>query len=575
MVVYQLGIENPHNRYIQFTVSFDHLENEYTDLQLPRWRPGRYELGNFSKNIQKFEARDQENELLPVQKISKDCWRVKNGSAKKLTVTYNYYASELNAGSSYLDTNQLYVNPVNCFIYRVNKMDEKCTIELNVPANYKIATGLDKLSEHILLAQDFQELADSPFIASAQLQQGIYEVENTTFNIWLMGQCKPDWEKVKKDFYAFTKKQFDSFGDFPFKEYHFLIQVAVQKAYHGVEHLNSTVLHMGPGYDLFTERNWYNELMGLACHELYHAWNIKQIRPKDMLPYDLTQENYSTLGFIYEGVTTYYGDLFLLKSGYFSEKEYYVELSRQFKQHFDNYGRFNLSVADSSFDNWLDGYDKGTPNRKVSIYTEGCLLAFMTDVYIMKQTKNQYSLLDVMRKMYEDFGVKSIGYALNDYKSIIENLTGNKWNDFFENFVLGTEEYKDQLNECLDYIGLSLDEEPSDFIVESKFGMKTDNSKTLGEKILSVAPNSISEKAGLTVDDEIIAINNYVINNDLNRWFKYFSNQNKHVLYRRRNRIYETDLVESDQNYYMRYSVYKIENVTAPQQGSFEIWSKK
>jgi predicted metalloprotease with PDZ domain len=574
MVVYKLSIQNPHNRYIQFKVEFKTVENKFTEIQLPRWRPGRYELGNFAKNIQKFEAKDEQENLLPVIKLSKDCWQIENKAAKNLIITYNYYASELNAGSSYLDTNQLYVNPVNCFIYRKDKMDQKCVLELNIPINYKIATGLEKLSEHVLIANNFQELADGPFIASASLQHGSYKVENTVFNIWLMGQCSPDWEKVKKDFYAFTKKQLEAFGSFPFKEYHFLIQVAVQKVYHGVEHLNSTVLHIGPGYDLFTDKNYYNELMGLACHELYHAWNIKQIRPKDMLPYDFAQENYSKLGFIYEGVTTYYGDLFLLKCGYFTEREYFLELARQFKQHFDNYGRFNLSVADSSFDNWLDGYDKGTPNRKVSIYTEGCLLAFMTDVYVMKQSNNKYSLIDVMKILYENFGIENIGYDLTDYQKIIEKLTGNSWDDFFNNFVLGTVDYKEQLNECLGYLGLSLNTEPSDFIVESKFGMKTDNSRTLGEKIISVLPNSATDKAGLTVDDEIIAINSYVINNDLNRWFRYFSNQNKHVLFRRRNRIYETDLIENDENYYMRYFIFKTDNVTILQKDFYSNWSK-
>ena len=126
----------------------------------------------------------------------------------------------------------------------------------------------------------------------------------------------------------------------------------------------------------------YSELLGVSSHELYHAWNIKTIRPKAMHPYRFREENYSRLGYIYEGVTTYMGDLYLLKSGVFTLSEYLKELEQQFQRHFDNPARFYTSVGDSSFDTWLDGYISGAPGRKLSIYVEGCLLAFVTDFMI-------------------------------------------------------------------------------------------------------------------------------------------------------------------------------------------------
>src|SRR5712672_3181512 len=103
-----------------------------------------------------------------------------------------------------------------------------------------------------------------------------------------------------------------------------------------------------------------------------------------MVPYDYTKENYSRLGFVYEGVTTYYGDLFLVRSGVYSVEQFLAEINQRVQRHFDNYGRFNLSVADSSFDTWLDGYVKGIPDRKTSIYDEGSLIALMLDLMIRK-----------------------------------------------------------------------------------------------------------------------------------------------------------------------------------------------
>ncbi|NBP75696.1 MAG: M61 family peptidase, partial [Crocinitomicaceae bacterium] len=262
------------------------------------------------------------------------------------------------------------MNPVNCFLYAEGKEQFPISLELNIPKNYTIASSLVQ-ENNFLLAENFDELADSPFICSENLEKQTYSVADTNFHIWFNNQLNIPWERVIDDFRSFTKKQIEDFGEFPVSEYHFLIQSLPYLAYHGVEHLKSTVITIGPSHELFEER--YDELLGVSSHELYHVWNVKSIRPKDLLPYDYKKENYSELGYIYEGITTYLGDLYLLKSGVFSLENYLKELSKQFQKHFDNPGRFTYSVAQSSYDTWLDGYVPGVPGRKVSIYTEGCL----------------------------------------------------------------------------------------------------------------------------------------------------------------------------------------------------------
>src|SRR5690606_20849150 len=117
-------------------------KTENIEVQLPAWRPGRYELGNFAKNIQRIEAFDREGVLLPIRKLSKDRWIIETKSPQSVQVTYNYYANELNAGSTYLDSKQLYVNGINCFLYPVNRIEEECTLSLDLPENYKVACGL-------------------------------------------------------------------------------------------------------------------------------------------------------------------------------------------------------------------------------------------------------------------------------------------------------------------------------------------------------------------------------------------------------------------------------------------------
>jgi predicted metalloprotease with PDZ domain len=182
--------------------------------------------------------------------------------------------------------------------------------------------------------------------------------------------------------------------DCPVDEYHFIFQIVPYKFYHGVEHKKSTVITIGPGYAI-NGGDVYEDVLGVSCHELFHLWNIKTIRPIEMLPYDYTKENYSRSGYVYEGFTTYYGDKILLSSDVFNEQQYFVTLQERLLKHFHNFGRFSLSVTDSSWETWLDGYLPGAPYRKTNIYDEGCLIAFMLDVLILKATGNTKSLRDV------------------------------------------------------------------------------------------------------------------------------------------------------------------------------------
>jgi predicted metalloprotease with PDZ domain len=365
-------------------------------IQLPAWRPGRYELGNFAKNIQKWAAFNKEGKPLKFEKITKDCWKVETEGATDITIKYNYYANELNAGSTFLNQEQLYINPVNCCLYLPDRIDEACELQLVLPNDYKVAIGAKEIGENLYALNDFHELADSPFFASNSLQHKTYNYNGVEFYIWFQGECMPEWDTLIKDFKSFTVEQLEMMEAFPVKAYHFLCQIIPYRGYHGVEHTTSTVIMLGPGYNLMKGIT-YEDLLGVSSHELFHTWNVKTIRPIEMAPYDYSTENYSKLGYVCEGVTTYYGDLFLYRSGVFTKEQYLKTFAERLQKHFDNFGRYNKSVAESSYDSWLDGYTKGAPNRKTSIYDEGCLLAFITDVFIRKNTKNEKSLDDVMR----------------------------------------------------------------------------------------------------------------------------------------------------------------------------------
>ena len=140
---YTISYTKPHNHYIdiEFVAAVNASE---TLVQLPAWRPGRYELGNFAKNVQKWAAFDENGKALSFSKIKKDCWKVETAGAKELHIKYNYYAAEINAGSTFLDSKQLYINPVNCCVFIPERINENLSVEIQVPADYKMAIGKEQ-----------------------------------------------------------------------------------------------------------------------------------------------------------------------------------------------------------------------------------------------------------------------------------------------------------------------------------------------------------------------------------------------------------------------------------------------
>jgi predicted metalloprotease with PDZ domain len=520
MIYYSFYQKNPASHYIYIDMLIDNVSSDKLQLQLPAWRPGRYELGNFAKNIKRVDMFNEKNEVLNYTKRNKDLWEVETKKATSVKITYSYYAAELNAGACFADVSQLYVNPVHCCMYVPGRTQEEHRIDLQIPENYSIACSLER-NKNTLIASDYDELVDSPFIASATIKSDFYEVNGIKFYVHFNGECQPDFKKIKNDFEAFTKKQIEFWNDFPYNEYHFLFQVLPVKFYHGVEHKKNTVIAIGPGYAINSDAT-YEDILGVSCHELFHTWNIKTIRPFEMQPYDYTKENYARTGYVYEGFTTYYGDKILLSSKVFSEEQYFKTLEERLNKHFHNYGRYNLSVAHSSWETWLDGYVPGAPYRKTNIYDEGNLIAFMLDVKIMKASANKKCLRDVCVLLYEQFGKKGIGYTEQNIIDFVKEVSSLDFTDFFKDFVYSANDFEIPLKECFDYLGIDFLKQKSLHSCEHDFGFKVvDNG--FFSKVSLVAPYSPSWKAGLFAGDEILAVNNMVLKNNLNNWLHYFS----------------------------------------------------
>src|SRR5690606_39130245 len=306
------------------------------------------------------------------------------------------------------------------------------------------------------IAEGFQHLVDSPLIASATLKHYQYQVYAHTFHLWFQGDIHFDMEELLEQFYKFTQRQIDAFGAFPAADYHFLFQLLPYPHYHGVEHQYSTVITLGPAEDLATKTS-LDRLMGVSSHELYHFWNVCRIRPKELLPYDFSREAYIDTGIVAEGVTTYMGDLFLWKSGYYTLEEYIKIVEKLINREFEQFGWRNQSIVESSFDLWLDGYKPGIPNRKVSIYNRGALISLCLELILLDCGS---SLSEVMKMLWTSFGKKNIGYSLHDF----QRLVGQALNDptaaeqFFQEYIYGKKDLLPLLRVQFESLGITLSE---------------------------------------------------------------------------------------------------------------------
>jgi predicted metalloprotease with PDZ domain len=449
---YNISVSDPQSHLLLITYTIPEINEDYIEIQLPAWRPGRYEIQNFAKNIQFIEAISATGQKLSIRKVTKDRWRVGTEGEKEVKIRYAYYAVSQNAGTSYVDEELWYLNFINFCMYTEGRISEAYTIHLELPDGYHIACGLPSKG-NVLSAKDFYQLVDSPLLASQSLQKCAYVVRGVQFNIWMHGNLKPNWRRIERDFRRFSREQIAMMGEFPETDYHFLNLILPNAFYHGVEHHNSTMIVLGPDDE---GEGLYADLLGVSSHELFHAWNIIRIRPKEMLPYDFTKENYFRTCFVAEGCTTYYGDLFLKRAGVFNDETYIKELQVYMKRHFENSAHATQSLTDSSFDLWLDGYEKGIPNRKVSVYHKGALVALILDLFLRKKTNHAQSLDDVMRLLWVRFGKPFIGYTLEDYISTVEEVAGETLEWYWNDCIFTSEPLEFRLNESLAFVGLQM-----------------------------------------------------------------------------------------------------------------------
>ena len=539
-----------------------------TELVFPAWRPGRYELAHFVKKTRGLQFFTGERKAT-VHTIDLNRWELDTKNCEQIKVTYQFYARDWNAGATCFGPDLLLINPVNLTIYCPDHLNAPCEIHLDLPPNWKMASAVGHtLHETSHTMASLHRWMDTPVLAAPTLQKLTVTVKNYVFHLHFVGEVRPDKDRLIRDFSAFARKQIEAFGSLPVPEYHFLFMIRTTDFYHGVEHLDSTVIALGPGCELMESK--YDELLGISSHELYHSWNIKTIRPASLMPYDYSRPANMEMGYLAEGITTYMGDFYLLKSGVWTDERFGLELTRMLQRHQDNFGRWNMSVAESGRQLWHDGYEAGIPGRKVSIYNEGGLLALCLDVIIREYSDNHHSLENLMHGLYTDPEVCANGITPEQFRGTMEKWGGEKADALYRECYTGTREYRAYLDDALEYLGWEIVVEPGERFAEDRLGIQF---AADGKTVARVYPGSIAEEFGFLPGDQWLMINGNPVDGYLDSWLRYFHREKIEVRVQRDGRGHVFPVQTSDHQYFKRYTVRKKEHPSVRSRQNWNIFS--
>ena len=536
-ILYSISPSNPAAHIFTVTCTIRQPDPEGQTLWLPAWIPGSYMIRDFAKNIVHLRASDAKGDI-KLTKLDKQTWRCSPCSAP-LTVTYDVYAYDLSVRSAHLDTTHAYFNGSSVFVAVQGQEEQPVHVEILLPSQdcakqWRVATTLPRIETPLFApgrytARNYEELIDHP-VEMTEFAEIQFDVAGTPHHIVLSGRQQADLERLAKDVQQICKTQVAVFGELPEMERYIFLLWVVGDGYGGLEHRNSSSLICSrkdlPTKNMASDSDGYITLLGLFSHEYFHTWNVKRIKPAEFIPYDLKQESHTRLLWAFEGITSYYDDLGLIRSGVIDDKKYFELLSKNITRVMRGSGRLKQNLRESSFDAWTKFYkqDENSPNAIVSYYAKGAMFALALDLKLRELTDNRVSLDDVMRRLWHEYGKPGIGVDDNTIQNLVEEISGYSLAEFFVRYLDSTEDLP--LAALLAQMGLDLKvrvAESSDDIGGTPPKTATGPSFNLGAKfaadpqgakILVILDDGDLQRAGLAAYDVIIAVNGLKANKD-------------------------------------------------------------
>ncbi|MFN3360243.1 MAG: M61 family metallopeptidase [Pseudanabaenaceae cyanobacterium] len=500
----------PEERLLGVEIRVRDWEKAELALKMPVWTPGSYLVREYSRLVQGFRVMDGDGRSLPWHKVSKNEWRIGQAQVPLVIINYLVFANDLSVRTNHVDLTHAYCNGAATFMYIPGYDRQQTTLQIILPrSDWRVATALPSLGENVYGVADYHTLVDSP-IEIGQHTRADFLAGGIPHHFVVWGEGKYNLGQIVTDTSKIIATTWELWGEVPYADYWFLLHLATT-GNGGLEHKNCCSLNYSP---LSLQGEGYYKFMNLVAHEYFHTWNVTRLRPREFLHLNYDGENYTTLLWFAEGVTSYYDQLIPLRAGIYDRQYFYKAIGDSITRYQNTPGRWEQTLAEASFDTWIKLYrpDANSQNVQVSYYLKGELVAMLLDL----QLRGYYghSLDEVLRLAWAEY--KGRGYTEADIFYIVERLADAnlvQWlrlavHSFMDlDFNYGFAPFGLEVvpvSSPLPYLGLTVKEVNGRPIVQY------------------VAAKSPAQRAGINPGDELVAIDGFRVT-DVNERLRQYN----------------------------------------------------
>ena len=488
-------------------------DDKQIEVKMPVWTPGSYLVREFSKNVNLVKAFTKDGKALKVSKKSKNAWLIDAGNEKNIQVKYEVYSFEVSVRTPFLDLSHGFVSGSGVFMYVEKAKNQAGSVTVFPHESFKrISTSLPldqtaKGAGQRFTFENYDQLVDCPMeIGNQEIFE--FSAAGVLHTVAMYGDANYNVDQLKKDMPKIVEAETAVIGKNPNKTYTFIVHNVVD-GQGGLEHMNSPVLSVNRWTSAGKQ---YVDFLNLVAHEYFHLWNVKRIRPIELGPFNYDEENYTTLLWVMEGFTSYYDELILRRTGFYTEEEFLAKLQSSINYVEGSPGSRVQPVAHASFDAWVKAYrpNENSSNTSMTYYSRGSVLASVIDAMIVADSDGKKCLDHFMQQLYTTYyeGLKR-GFSEAEFKAELSKFVGKNMDDFFAKYVDGTEiiPYKDFYGP----VGLNVQDVTTN---NPSFGASV---REEGGKVIvkSVRFGSSAEEAGISVGDEIVGCNAYRVDQSM------------------------------------------------------------
>jgi predicted metalloprotease with PDZ domain len=541
---YTLSFPAPHTHYVEVRAEVPTSGRDRVELTMAVWTPGSYLIREYARHVENVAARGEDSESLTVTKTAKNRWSIATRGAGTVVVTYRVYGREMSVRTNWIESGFALINGAPTFLTLADSDRRPHEVLLTLPARWSRAiTAMPGVggAPNRFCVSSYDVLVDSPILAG---NPAIYNftVDGKPHRLVNEGEAGVfDGRRAARDLEAIAREHHRFWGSVPYDSYTCLNLITESGG--GLEHGDSAVL-MTSRWATRT-RKPYLGWLELASHELFHVWNGKRLRPIELGPFDYERETYTRSLWVVEGITDYYGDLLVHRAGLSTREEFFTSLSEKIEMLQTTPGRSVQSMANASFDTWIKFYrpDENSPNTSMSYYVKGGVIAFLLDFEIRHVSGGTRSLDDVMRVAYGRFSGER-GFIEQEFRALVEEVAAARFESFWSSVLDDTGEL--EYSRALELLGLR-------FKAPAPEAGKAPRRATLGATtkvdagrlvISQVRRGTPAHEAGLNVDDEIIAVDDFRVRWDQldGRMEQYVAGDRVSILLARRDRLVRLDV---------------------------------